>query len=111
MAQLLLKYIDTNEEVHVIPVTAKVIQKFLDDYFDFAQRMANHSERDLEKLGDKPTPSQIALYNSLTEGMWNFNGPLRSIAQINQLFIDQGKISKAKAEEKSIKDILKESEQ
>lgn len=98
---MILKYYNENADVVVVKVTNKDIQKFLDDYFESAQKMHTHPDRDGDKL-EKPTPAQVALYNTLTDGLWKFNGPLRQIAQIHQLHANQAAANK----NKSVRDII-----
>lgn len=99
---MILKYYNENADVVVVKLTNQDVQKFLDDYFDSAQRMHQHPDRDGDKVSQSD-PASVAVYNSLTEGMWKFNGPLRALAQIHQLFVNRA----AAAKEKSNKQIKK----
>lgn len=106
---MILKYYNENADVVVVKLTNKDVQKFLDDYFESAQKMHEHEDRNGANL-ENPTPAQIALYNTLTDGLWKFNGPLRQLGQIHQMHVDQA--AKAKeSQRQSIRNIIKESKE
>lgn len=104
---MILKYYNENADVVATKLTNKDIQKFLDDYFEAAQRLHLHPDRDGSKI-DYKDPASIAVYNTLTDGLWQYNGPLNALASIHQLHIDQA--AKAQNKKKSVRDIIKEEE-
>lgn len=79
---MILKYYNQSADVGVLDITEADVQKFFDDYFDSAQRLNKHKDRRI-KGAEYPKPVDVALYNTLTEGFWKFNGPLQSIASIH----------------------------
>lgn len=77
---MILKYYTPDAGVGVLEITAKDLQKFLDDYFEAAERHYKHVDR---QASEKMQPADIAVHNSLTEGFWKFNGPLSALASIH----------------------------
>lgn len=88
---MILKYYTPEANVGILEITAKDIQKFLDDFFEASQRHYKHDDR---QPGENMQPADIAVHNSLTEGFWKFNGPLSALASIH---LNRKEVEKPKA--------------